>query len=184
MPLVYPLCIANFLFLSVPAAVCTGGPKAESSGDGDLAPGFSWIQEEYSTSKVPWKSPPVHQTPVHPNTPNFSSASTRNALKSVRRFESFLRSEGYGESRKIHEIPSFDLDPILCGLFKNIRRQDGTQYSLSSLIALRTGLEYHLKKCQYPLSITTSIQFYRSQQSFKARKAELKLVESRNKTDK
>ncbi|XP_064596893.1 uncharacterized protein LOC135463552 isoform X7 [Liolophura sinensis] len=169
---------------TVPAAVCTGGPKAESCEDGNLAQDFSWIQEEeFSTCKEHWKTPSIRQTAVHPEMPNSSSASTRNALKSVRRFESFLCSEGYSENRKIHEIPAFDLDPILCDVFKNIRRQDGTQYSVSSLIALRTGLEYHLKRCQYPLSITTSIHFYRSQQSFKARKAELKLLESRNKTD-
>lgn len=78
----------------------------------------------------------------------------------------WLRDKGHGESPSITDIPPSALDIYLTEFFISVERKDGNEYHSSGLRRLRESLQYYLKTCGYPMSITKSPTFLQSQRAF------------------
>lgn len=108
-----------------------------------------------------------------PTKANRSVSTNQHVRVAVKSFQMWLSEGPAQDQRQIEDIAPVELDRILVDYFGTIKKQFGGDYTPSSLWALRSYLELHLKDKHYPESITRSTTFERSRVAFKSRRLAL-----------
>lgn len=98
------------------------------------------------------------------------ASTNRHVRLAVVQFEKWLKEGKHGDLRHIEDISPETLDGYLAEYFSGVRKQSGADYSVASFKSLRSCIEIYLKQVNYPLSITGSIEFAKSQMAFKGKK--------------
>lgn len=107
----------------------------------------------------------------HPE--SYPKARLSNLVYAVSGFETWLWSGPYNERRWIFQVPPQTLDKYLTEFFSTIKRPSGDEYKIDSFRSLRSNIERYLKECDYPESITRSQLFFRSQNAYNNKAAQL-----------
>ncbi|XP_064597194.1 uncharacterized protein LOC135463713 isoform X8 [Liolophura sinensis] len=97
-------------------------------------------------------------------------SSIRNVKAAVLHFESWLKEGRYRDDRHIEDIPPNALDEYLAEYFRGVQKHSGEDYTIASFQSLRSCMKHHLKLKNYPLSITNSVEFMKSQKAYRLRK--------------
>ncbi|XP_064597051.1 uncharacterized protein LOC135463632 isoform X5 [Liolophura sinensis] len=97
-----------------------------------------------------------------------------NRVYAVRTFERWLERQPCQDQRTIEAIPPTELDLYLADFFSCVKNSGGKDYSSESFRILRANINSYLREKRYPVSITTSALFNKSQNAFSIRKHNLK----------
>jgi hypothetical protein len=74
------------------------------------------------------------------------------------------------EGRKLNEIPSNELNLLLCKFFMTITKKDGSVYEPSSLTSFQRSIQRHLNFSNSTLNIFKDVEFAKSRDVLLARK--------------
>ncbi|CAB4045682.1 Hypothetical predicted protein, partial [Paramuricea clavata] len=77
------------------------------------------------------------------------------------------------EGRKLNEIPSNELNLLLCKFFMTITKKDGSVYEPSSLTSFQRSIQRHLNFSNSTLNIFKDVEFAKSRDVLLARKRQL-----------
>ncbi|XP_064606267.1 uncharacterized protein LOC135471122 isoform X4 [Liolophura sinensis] len=87
----------------------------------------------------------------------------------IRTFQRWIQAKPFNELRDIGNIPPVELDKYLAKFFTAVKTQTGGNFSRKSFYLLRSCLDRYLQSISYPLSISHSREFFRSQVAFRLR---------------
>ncbi|XP_068277055.1 uncharacterized protein KIAA1958-like [Nyctibius grandis] len=85
----------------------------------------------------------------------------------IKVFRNWLVSRCPSETRKIYELPPDSLNSYLASFYSSAKRQDGTDFSASSLHFFQTNIERYLKDHNYKYSVVRGLEFRASQEALK-----------------
>ncbi|XP_038019819.1 uncharacterized protein LOC119712543 isoform X2 [Motacilla alba alba] len=147
-----------------------GTPGTGSSGDG--AENLDEDSEASGSRQTPCFS--AFQSPEsHP-----PAASNGDVLKKqekkgsdttgdIKVLEEWLKLHHPSETRKIHTLPPADLDHYLVSFFSSAKKQNGMDFSASSLNVFRGNINRYLQDHNYQYSMLRGPEFKASQEAFK-----------------
>lgn len=85
----------------------------------------------------------------------------------IKAFEEWLKGHHPSETRRIHTLPPADLDYYLVSFFSSAKKQNGKDFSASSLTTLRCNINRYLLDHNYQYSILRGPEFKASQEAYK-----------------
>ncbi|XP_030089222.1 uncharacterized protein KIAA1958-like isoform X2 [Serinus canaria] len=150
-------------------------PECGTLGMGSSGDGAENVGEDSETSgsgQTPCSS--TFQSPEsHP-----PAASNGDVLKNqekkkiytsgdIKAFEEWLKGHHPSETRRIHTLPPADLDYYLVSFFSSAKKQNGKDFSASSLTTLRCNINRYLLDHNYQYSILRGPEFKASQEAYK-----------------
>ncbi|XP_030089223.1 uncharacterized protein KIAA1958-like isoform X3 [Serinus canaria] len=138
------------------ASSTAAGPMAETSGTRSLL-----------GSAAP-KSPESHP-PAASNGDVLKNQEKKKIYTSgdIKAFEEWLKGHHPSETRRIHTLPPADLDYYLVSFFSSAKKQNGKDFSASSLTTLRCNINRYLLDHNYQYSILRGPEFKASQEAYK-----------------
>ncbi|XP_064590253.1 uncharacterized protein KIAA1958 homolog [Zonotrichia leucophrys gambelii] len=90
-----------------------------------------------------------------------------NTMGHINVFEEWLRGHYPSETREIHRLPPADLDQYLLSFFSCAKKQNGKEFSASSLNIFRYSINRYLQEHHYQYSILRGPEFKASQEAYK-----------------
>lgn len=136
--------------------------------------GRSHVSQPYPR-QIPFPFNPVVSPTDFGRNRQVSETTALNTRSAVSIFERWLFENFHPEVatkyEKIEEIPVEELDEYLSQFWPTVKKQNGADYQVESLVQLRTRLDRHLRHAGYSQSIVKSQCFARSQKAFKERAA-------------
>ncbi|KAM6993361.1 uncharacterized protein RBU47_015140 [Passerculus sandwichensis] len=90
-----------------------------------------------------------------------------NTTVDIKVFEEWLKGHRPSETRKIHRLPPADLDQYLLSFFSSAKKQNGMDFSASSLNTFRCSINRYLQEHHYQYSILRGPEFKASQEAYK-----------------
>ncbi|KAM6039748.1 uncharacterized protein KIAA1958-like isoform 2-T9 [Theristicus caerulescens] len=90
----------------------------------------------------------------------------RNA-SDIKIFKDWLVLHCPSETREIYKLPPEDLDNYLASFYSSAKRQNGTDFSASSLHFYQSSIERYLKEHNYEYSVVKGLEFRASQEALK-----------------
>ncbi|XP_019369056.1 PREDICTED: uncharacterized protein KIAA1958 homolog [Gavialis gangeticus] len=130
------------------SALASPAPENESAKDGLPAP---------SNKKVVRKS---------------ESKRIRN-ISDIKMFRDWLALHYPSEKREIFTLPPEALDNYLASFYTNVRKQNGAEFSASSLFFFQSSIERYLKEHKYEYSVVKGFEFAASQEALKVKGQQL-----------
>nr|XP_009938204.1 PREDICTED: uncharacterized protein KIAA1958 homolog [Opisthocomus hoazin] len=117
-------------------------------------------------------------TPESKNADHPPASSSKNVLKKwekkrnrnagdIKIFKDWLFLHRPSETREICKLPPEDLDNYLASFYSSAKRQDGTDFSASSLHFFQSNIERYLKDNDYGYSVVKGLEFRASQEALK-----------------
>ncbi|XP_054661877.1 uncharacterized protein KIAA1958-like isoform X2 [Grus americana] len=117
-------------------------------------------------------------SPENKNTDHSPASSNKNVLKKLEKkrnrntgdikiFKDWLVLHCPSETREIYKLPPEDLDNYLASFYSSAKRQNGTDFSASSLHFFQSSIERHLKDHNYEYSVVRGLEFRASQEALK-----------------
>ncbi|KAM7025734.1 uncharacterized protein M8220_016552 isoform 3-T3 [Acridotheres tristis] len=88
-------------------------------------------------------------------------------IEDIKVFKEWLKLHHPSEIRKIHTLPPADLDRYLVSFFNSAKRQNGMDFSSSSLSIFQHNINQYLKSHDYQYNIMRGIEFRASQEAYK-----------------
>ncbi|XP_009467379.1 PREDICTED: uncharacterized protein KIAA1958-like [Nipponia nippon] len=104
--------------------------------------------------------------PPAPSHKNVIKKRNRNA-SDIKIFKDWLVLHCPSETREIYELPPEDLDNYLASFYSSAKRQNGTDFSASSLHFYQSSIERYLKDHNYKYSVVKGLEFRASQEALK-----------------
>uniref|UniRef100_A0A8B9SAV5 ZMYM2-like/QRICH1 C-terminal domain-containing protein n=2 Tax=Apteryx owenii TaxID=8824 RepID=A0A8B9SAV5_APTOW len=96
----------------------------------------------------------------------WESKRSRNA-GDIKMFRDWLVLHFPSETREIFVLPPEDLDNYLASFYSNAKKQDGTEFSASSLYFFQSGIDRYLKDHKYEYNVVRGLEFRASQEALK-----------------
>ncbi|XP_009696156.1 PREDICTED: uncharacterized protein KIAA1958-like [Cariama cristata] len=117
-------------------------------------------------------------SPESKNADHPPASSNKNMLKKrenkrnrnigdIKVFKDWLVLHCPSETREIYKLPPEDLDNYLTSFYSSAKRQNGTDFSASSLHIFQTSIERYLKDHNYEYSVVKGLEFRVSQEALK-----------------
>nr|XP_009503107.1 PREDICTED: uncharacterized protein KIAA1958-like [Phalacrocorax carbo] len=117
-------------------------------------------------------------TPESKNRDSPPASSNKNVLKKwekkrrcnagdIKIFKDWLVLHCPSETHEIYELPPKDLDNYLALFYTSAKRQNGTDFSASSLHFFQSSIERYLKDHNYEYSVVKGLEFKASQEALK-----------------
>ncbi|XP_064597110.1 uncharacterized protein LOC135463663 isoform X3 [Liolophura sinensis] len=149
--------------------------SSQSADSGPLnLSGRSHVSQHYPR-QIPFAFNPVVSPPDFGRNRQVSETTALNTRSAVSIFERWLFENFHPEVAtkydKIEDIPVEELDEYLSQFWPTVKKQNGADYQVESLVQLRTRLDRHLRHASYSQSIVKSHCFAKSQKAFKERSA-------------
>ncbi|XP_009980053.1 PREDICTED: uncharacterized protein LOC104375419, partial [Tauraco erythrolophus] len=91
----------------------------------------------------------------------------------IKIFKDWLVLHCPSETREIYELPPEDLDNYLASFYSSTKRQNGADFSASSLHFLQSNIERYLKDHNYEYSVVKGLEFRASQEALKLKHRQL-----------
>ncbi|XP_007665773.1 uncharacterized protein KIAA1958-like [Ornithorhynchus anatinus] len=95
------------------------------------------------------------------------------SMTEIKMFRDWLKRTKPSETREICTIPPAELNQLLMSFFNEIRKQNGTEFSASSLYFFQSSIDKYLKKQNYKCSIIKGPEFQGSQKILKGKVRQL-----------
>ncbi|XP_010120951.1 PREDICTED: uncharacterized protein KIAA1958-like [Chlamydotis macqueenii] len=97
----------------------------------------------------------------------------RNRNNNIKIFKDWLVSHCPFETRNIYRLPPKDLDNYLASFYSSAKRQDGTDFSASSLHFFQSSIARYLRDHNYEYSVVKALEFRKSQEALKLKQQHL-----------
>ncbi|XP_051495823.1 uncharacterized protein KIAA1958 homolog isoform X2 [Apus apus] len=91
----------------------------------------------------------------------------------VKVFKDWLASHCPTETREICQLPPEDLDHYLASFYSSAKKQNGRDFSATSLHFFQTSVEQYLKDHNYKCSVIKGLEFRASQEALKLKQHQL-----------
>ncbi|KAM4883807.1 uncharacterized protein KIAA1958 homolog [Sylvia borin] len=152
-------------------------PECDTVGTGSSGDGAENMGEDSNTSgseQTPFSSP-LQSPESHPPTASNEGVlkkkkeRIRYATGGIKVFKEWLKLHHPSEMRRIHALPPADLDHYLVLFFISAKRQNGIDFSASSLSSFQRNINRYLKDHNYQYSILRGPEFRASQEAYKVK---------------
>ncbi|XP_075579795.1 uncharacterized protein LOC104032340 [Pelecanus crispus] len=131
-------------------------------------------------------------SPESKNADHPPASSNKNVLKKlenkrnrntgdIKIFKDWLVLHCPSETREIYKLPPEDLDNYLASFYSSAKRQNGTDFSSSSLHFFQSSIERYLKDHSYEYSVVKGLEFRMSQEALKLKHQHLSQKEREGK---
>ncbi|XP_068012322.1 uncharacterized protein KIAA1958 homolog [Melanerpes formicivorus] len=91
----------------------------------------------------------------------------------IKVFKAWLVSHHPSETREIHQMPPEDLNSYLASFYSSAKKQNGSDFSASTLTFLQLSTDRYLREHDYRYSVVKGVEFRAAQEALKLRQQQL-----------
>ncbi|XP_054031420.1 uncharacterized protein LOC104300616 [Dryobates pubescens] len=91
----------------------------------------------------------------------------------IKVFKAWLVSHHPSETREIYQMPPEDLNSYLASFYSSAKKQNGSDFSASTLTFLQLSTDRYLREHSYSYSVVKGVEFRAAQEALKLRQQQL-----------